>query len=233
MKEKIGVALQKKNAGIISYLEVLIPTFCIAQLLAGIIIHFTDTDIFEWYIKEDGYVESWTVIFLVLTAIIVFTKALTYQNKKIKYFYLFIGIVFLFGVGEEISWGQRILNFETPEELKALNTQNDLTVHNIKINEVKLNKLIFGAGLYLSVFSYFLLFPLLYHKSTTMRDLIDKLEFPVPAFRLSLLYFASFFCLMVISHHRVWELHELAITSFVFMAFLHNESVTSEKGKFK
>lgn len=48
-------------------------------------------------------------------------------------FFLFLGILFFFGAGEEISWGQRILNIETPTALNQVNTQNELNVHNITV----------------------------------------------------------------------------------------------------
>ncbi len=41
-----------------------------------------------------------------------------------------VSIAFFFVAGEEISWGQRILGLETPPEYAAVNTQNELTIHN-------------------------------------------------------------------------------------------------------
>ena len=43
-----------------------------------------------------------------------------------------LGIVFFVGLGEEISWGQRILNIETPEAIKEINAQGELTIHNLE-----------------------------------------------------------------------------------------------------
>ena len=37
----------------------------------------------------------------------------------------------MFAAGEEISWGQRIFDFETPDFLMHLNVQNEFNVHNI------------------------------------------------------------------------------------------------------
>ena len=223
MMEKTRVLVDKWCESVVETLEIIIPIFCVVQLLAGIGIYFADAEIFEWYIKEDGYVETLTVVFLVLTAIVALSKAYNFNQQSIKSFYIFIAIIFLFGAGEEISWGQRIFNFETPEKLGALNTQNDFTVHNVRLNGVKLNKLIFGTVMYIGVFAYFLLGPLLLQKSRSVQNLVEKYQLPVPTISLSLLYFASFFCLMIISHHKVWELQELALTSFVFMSFLYNQ----------
>ncbi len=45
--------------------------------------------------------------------------------------YILGGIVLVFIAGEEISWGQRIFEFTTPEFLRDLNRQNEFNVHNI------------------------------------------------------------------------------------------------------
>ena len=37
----------------------------------------------------------------------------------------------VFAAGEEISWGQRIFGFATPDFLMHLNEQKEFTVHNI------------------------------------------------------------------------------------------------------
>ncbi len=48
-----------------------------------------------------------------------------------KFLYLGLALVFLFGAGEEISWGQRILGFETPEPLSQVNRQEEFNLHNL------------------------------------------------------------------------------------------------------
>jgi len=38
----------------------------------------------------------------------------------------------IFFAGEEISWGQRMFSLATPESLKAINKQDEITLHNIE-----------------------------------------------------------------------------------------------------
>lgn len=45
--------------------------------------------------------------------------------------YLGLGLLFLFGAGEEISWGQRILGFQTPQPLSEVNKQEEFNLHNL------------------------------------------------------------------------------------------------------
>jgi hypothetical protein len=50
-----------------------------------------------------------------------------------KLVYLGLGLLFFFGAGEEISWGQRIFHLATPENLAAVNSQDELNLHNLNI----------------------------------------------------------------------------------------------------
>src|SRR5690606_27922034 len=52
---------------------------------------------------------------------------------------LVLAILFFFGAGEEISWGQRILGFDTPDELSAVNAQDEANLHNVEILGGKVN----------------------------------------------------------------------------------------------
>jgi hypothetical protein len=49
--------------------------------------------------------------------------------------YLGLALLFFFGAGEEISWGQRIFGFKTPESLAQVNKQDELNLHNLSVLE--------------------------------------------------------------------------------------------------
>jgi hypothetical protein len=46
---------------------------------------------------------------------------------------LALALLFFFGFGEEMSWGQRLFGFGTPGSLQASNVQDETTVHNLKL----------------------------------------------------------------------------------------------------
>jgi hypothetical protein len=52
--------------------------------------------------------------------------------------YLGLAVVFFFGAGEEISWGQRILGFETPESVSQVNRQEEFNLHNLSAWEASM-----------------------------------------------------------------------------------------------
>lgn len=51
-------------------------------------------------------------------------------KRGLMTFFLALALVSGVIAGEEISWGQRIIGFETPEQIAARNTQDELTLHN-------------------------------------------------------------------------------------------------------
>jgi hypothetical protein len=65
--------------------------------------------------------------------------------------YLVFGVGCFFIAGEEISWGQRILGYGTPERLEEINEQKEATVHNIDLVQHFTNVTYLLAGLYGSI----------------------------------------------------------------------------------
>lgn len=52
------------------------------------------------------------------------------KNKLLSVIFLVAAVGFFVVAGEEISWGQRIFGFKTPENYAKMNTQHELTLHN-------------------------------------------------------------------------------------------------------
>jgi len=87
---------------------------------------FTLNDEESWNLtKEDGIYENFTAIFYLLSGILMLFSFVRSKSEEggyflktnRNYFFLLLGLLFLFFCGEEISWGQRILDIKTPEIL--------------------------------------------------------------------------------------------------------------------
>jgi len=110
----------KKTIFIISSMMMLLPY---STLL------FLHTDTILLLTQEDGFYEYLGAISFFLSSLIFL---LIFFKYKIKYYPLLIfALAFFFAAGEEVAWGQRILQFETPQALEAINTQKELTIHNL------------------------------------------------------------------------------------------------------
>jgi hypothetical protein len=193
--------------------------FGISHVLLGFLLFHASLPLFQVYIAEDGYIEYLTAFFLLLTAFTCLNKGLTIESKISTAFFCLLAILFFFGFGEEISWGQRLFGFETPEEIKLANTQQEFNLHNLRIGEVGLNKLIFGKLMYVGLFLYFLGFTLLYKNTIWFRRIIDITGMPLPAPAYSICFILSILIVQLIQNNWKWELDEFAIACFVFLSF--------------
>lgn len=84
-------------------------------------------------LTERGIIEWLQFGLLMLAAsIAIGSSAVLFQKRKWLLFIVTVvtSLGFLFLAGEEISWGQHILNFETPEYFTQTNLQNEVTLHN-------------------------------------------------------------------------------------------------------
>jgi hypothetical protein len=83
---------------------------------------------------EDRLVEYIGSLFLLVAGLVLCLKAvnqLKKQNRLPGSFIMFVGLIFIIAAFEEISWGQRIIGFDTPEKLKVINYQDEFNFHNI------------------------------------------------------------------------------------------------------
>lgn len=83
--------------------------------------------------KESGFVENLQSLFLIFSIFFLISASIKIKKQKtiIYYFIIvqYIGLIYF--LGEEISWGQHILHWQTPEIFTKLNHQNETNVHNI------------------------------------------------------------------------------------------------------
>ena len=122
--------LSPKNISVFIFLNYLILTYSIPLIFTGKE-HLFLTD-------EDGLFETAGAL-MYLFASILFSY-LYFKSKSgndffffktnRNLFYLLLGFLFFICFGEEISWGQRIFNIETPELLKAINMQKEINIQD-------------------------------------------------------------------------------------------------------
>ena len=82
---------------------------------------------------EDNYVEYLTAVWFLIAGAMLFAAAGLGEGegKFARSMYVLAGIGLVFVAGEEISWGQRIIGYATPDYLLNINTQQELSYHNI------------------------------------------------------------------------------------------------------
>lgn len=104
-------------------------------LNAGVLKYYelTDKPTFTRLIAEDSLIESLTAVLLLSAGILLFVTGRMERKALRRWIYVLGGIVVLFIAGEEISWGQRIFGYPTPDWISERNYQREFTVHNLYV----------------------------------------------------------------------------------------------------
>lgn len=90
--------------------------------------------LFNRYLLEDGIVEYAGFACLLIAGIFLIRSGSRWlRSTRITGACLILtGMIFIVTAGEEISWGQRIIGFDTPDSLARINSQNEFNLHNIR-----------------------------------------------------------------------------------------------------
>lgn len=167
----------------LSAVEKVVMLIVFVLMIIGIIAAFVNKTWFlESYVVEDGFIEDITLIPLAAIVIIAVGCLFKYARRKNALFfivYLMIALGSFFILGEEISWGQRIFNFQTSAYFQEHNSQDEENIHNLIIGGEKLNKIIFTDVLVAGVVIYLVGIPFFYSRNEKFRQFIDKTAVPV------------------------------------------------------
>lgn len=86
---------------------------------------------FLMFFSEDGLFEYLTAIFFIAASILFLLSLSKKHTWFINSYISILGLLCFFVGMEEISWGQRIFGMQTPERLKEINYQDEITLHNL------------------------------------------------------------------------------------------------------
>ena len=104
----------------------------------------------HWLTGEDRLSEWWSVAtYLASTAMLLATALILKRlgHPRIGVAYYLLAILFVFAALEEISWGQRLFGWGTPEALSEINVQQETTIHNIPAINTTFYTLFFWAAI--------------------------------------------------------------------------------------
>lgn len=107
--------------------------------------------LFSFLLREDSLLE-WLQVVGYLTAsisgLLVAIRLRGSAHPVLALLFLALALGCFFVAGEEIAWGQRILDVSTPEALREINRQQETTLHNIGSLQGAFNLLQMLLGLY-------------------------------------------------------------------------------------
>jgi hypothetical protein len=153
---------------------------------------------------EDGPIENLGAMLFIAASILYFVcflrssrleKSTGNSRSNKKYFYLFFAFLFFVGFGEEISWGQRLVGWETPKIFQEINRQKETNIHNLKV---------LGEGIlrpdvlfFTFWFSYCLILPLVDKYYLDSRKYTSRFGLPVPPLWIGYLLLTNFLIYLI------------------------------------
>jgi len=188
------------------------PTQILALILviAPYFILFLPKEPFFALTREDGFLENVSAVYYLVAALgcfLLFLKAKyfknpadrsVYSNPARRYVFLGLGLLFFVSLGEEISWGQRLLGYNTPEAIAARNVQGEFNFHNLEFFNPRtmdetpkegLAAIFTARRVFIALFGFYLfILPLAVMFSDGMRRLLKAFYIPVPPLWMGLLY---------------------------------------------
>jgi hypothetical protein len=164
----------------------------IGYLIAGLayiivvyaIIFFLEPQLTAAITAEDSVIEYITSIGFFITSgifVLLYLRVRSFSEYTWirKFSYIGLALLFFFGAGEEISWGQRIFNIATPEAIAEINYQQELTVHNLDFfKEIMPISIGDGFNLFWLIFTFGIPVLTLFHSQ--IRNLVEKIMPYVP-----------------------------------------------------
>ena len=123
MKREYSFLESRALKGVIFVIPiVLISVVFLIKIVSGI-----DDAYYKNLTKEDGVIENATVLVYLISFIFSLLIAKQFKSKKILFtLFLILGIGFFFIAFEEISWGQRMFDFESPDLIPAQDQRYNL-----------------------------------------------------------------------------------------------------------
>jgi hypothetical protein len=189
-------------------------------LLIGFILFYTNLPAFVVYVEEDGIVEWLTVLGLILAFAVCVGRFFRLRKTRSWWFLtVTIGLAFLLfaAAGEEISWGQRILGIKSSAFFEKNNSQHETNFHNLIVDGVKVNKVVFSFGLIGAMGIYLLIFPVAYRYKEGFRKFVDRSGIPLPRLYQVISILLLFVITEMLHHEKRAEMLEAGITLLFFL----------------
>ena len=215
----------KRKISWINILDIIIYGIIIGFIIYATIKSRESYESFLYVVREDGWVEYLTTFFLFAGSVVFAVngiKTIRLKNTKQAVFNVLMFLMFVFGTGEEISWGQRLFGVESGDFFLEKNYQGETNLHNLEVGGIDLNILIFSQLMFIVLAFYFVFLALLAWKSKMIRKLVIDFGVPIPRLHHTIVLLVTNAAIPVfIGMKKESELHELALTGILLLVFLN------------
>ncbi len=181
---------------------------------------------------------EWTQVFF-FAATLVASLVAASRSQPHRLFFIFLALACFYVVGEEISWGQRLLAFASPDFFQQHNLQQEVNLHNFLTGPVGTwQKRVIEIALVAGLVGYGLVYPLLRTIGSRAALWLQSLGLPAPPLYMSPFFVTAALCEVRLFSFNEAEVAELLIAmALVFLALFYivqpveNKGVTPASGR--
>ena len=128
MKERINLI----NVSIYFFFILILFIFFIGYQCKYLKPSYCQINFFESFLYENGFVENLQSLFLIVSIYFLIISFQKFNLKKfIKIFLIIKVLALIYYLGEEISWGQHLFKWGSPEFFLDNNNQGETNLHNM------------------------------------------------------------------------------------------------------
>lgn len=106
-----------------------------AVMIGLVLLLLLDTPVVDALVREDGPIEFLGAGCLLAGSVLLAMATISMCRQDVSRImiasFVLVAVALFVAAGEEISWGQRILDIDTPRAIAAINVQGEINFHNL------------------------------------------------------------------------------------------------------
>lgn len=190
---------------------------------------------FEAQLADQGGPLQWLIISTLLFA----SMMCFYRASILKPFRggvfaacsIFTGIVFFAFAMDEMSWGQIIFNYKTPEFIAVRNSLGEMNIRHLVIAGFEITDIIFTIGIKILATLYFIVLPFFYSRLDKIKNFVNRFAIPLPRYTQTAAYAVAAVLMSFIPSDRRYIIFEFVFYWILVLMMYNplNEEVFSRK----
>lgn len=190
---------------------------------------------FESVLAREGGPLQWLIIStLFFAAIMCFYRASILKPFRGGVFAacsIFTGFVFLMFGMDEMSWGQIIFDYKTPEFIAIRNSLGEMNIRHLVIAGFEITDIIFTLGIKILATLYFIVLPFFYSRLDQIKNFVNRFAIPLPRYTQTAAYVVAAILMSFIPSDRRYIIFEFVFYWILVLMMYNplNEEVFSRK----